>query len=233
MYIVEVKNLRIFYAKSLVVNDVSFALKKGETLTIIGPNGSGKTTLFRALINAIPYEGKIKMGNGVTVGYVPQKIDLKRDLPVTVREFLLLHKFYRHQYKEINDPAKDTLALVNLPMHFLDKRIGNLSAGELQRVLIAFALIGKPSLLLFDEPTSSVDIAGQETVYDLLHNLQQNNNFAMILISHDLSVVYRYADMVLCLNHSQVCLGPPKEVLTPESLTALYGVDKKFYTHSL
>ena len=124
------------------------------------------------------------------------------------------------------------LKAVDLAPGFLNKRIGELSSGELQRVLIAWAIVGRPDLLLFDEPTASVDMAGQRTVYELLRKLQEEHNLALILISHDLTVVYRYAGKVLCLNRKQVCFGVPDEVLTPTELAKLYGGDRKFYHHA-
>ena len=126
---------------------------------------------------------------------------------------------------------KEALEIVGLDISFFLKSIGSLSAGQFQRVLIAFALIGKPMVLLFDEPTASIDMKGEETLYDLLHRLQDIHRFSLILISHDLTFVYRYADRVLCLNKEQLCFGVPEEVLTPQALEKLYGTGGKFYHH--
>lgn len=220
------------YDKQVVIDGVSFSLERGETLAIIGPNGSGKTTLFRAILGAIKYGGEIKMPSGIRIGYVPQKIDLERDLPITVREFLILRKHAEASERWLKEHSLEAvLKMVDLEAYFLGKKIGELSAGELQRVLVAWAIVGHPDLLLFDEPTASVDVAGQKTVYELLHKLQDEHNLALILISHDLTVVYRYANKVLCLNRAQVCFGVPSEVLTPAELAKLYGGDRKFYHH--
>lgn len=221
MSILEVKDLKVSYDKQIVLDGVSFSLGRGEALAVIGPNGSGKTTLFRAILGAIKYSGEIKMPGGIKIGYVPQKIDLERDLPITVREFLNLRGSH----------PDAVLKMVDLEPAFLSKKIGELSAGEFQRVLIAWAIGGHPDLLLFDEPTASVDVAGQKTAYELLHKLQEEHNLGLILISHDLTVVYRYANKVLCLNREQVCFGVPSEVLTPKELGRLYGGDRKFYQH--
>ena len=221
MPILEVKNLNVRYGEQIILDNISFDLEKGDALAIIGPNGSGKTTLLRAILGAISFEGKITLVENARIGYVPQKIDLARDLPITVGEFLSL-----------KDAGKSAARhLVNLSPMFLKKRLGELSAGELQRTLIAWAVIGRPSLLLFDEPTASVDVAGQETVYELLHRLQDKYGLTLILISHDLTIVYRYASKVLCLNKAQLCFGIPAEVLTPGELTKLYGGGRKFYHH--
>ncbi len=229
MPILEVKNLKVRYGEQSVLENISFDLEKGDTLAIIGPNGSGKTTLLRAILGAIPYVGEIKRALEVKIGYVPQKIDLERDLPITVQEFLLLKS---KQGESSAYSPHQALELVNLPAGFLKKRISELSAGEFQRALIAWAVIDRPSLLLFDEPTASVDVAGQETVYELLHRLHDKYDLTLILISHDLTVVYRYANKVLCLNREQVCFGAPSEVLTPKELEKLYGGGHKFYHHT-
>ena len=201
MPILEVKNLKAAYEKQVVLDNISFSLERGETLAVIGPNGSGKTTLFRAILGAVGYEGDIKISDGTRIGYVPQKIDLERDLPITVKEFLVLRSSAAPSGRwQAGHSPEEALKAVDLTPIFLNKRIGELSAGELQRVLIAWAVSGHPDLLLFDEPTASVDVAGQRTVYELLHKLQDEHNLALILISHDLTVVYRYANKVLCLN---------------------------------
>lgn len=228
MPILEIKDLKVRYGEQSVLENISFSLEEGETLAIIGPNGSGKTTLLRAILGALSYEGAIKIYDSVQIGYVPQKVDLERDLPITVSEFLLLKGAKK---KTSAYSPRTALELVNLSEKFLKKRLGELSAGELQRILIAWAVIDRPKLLLFDEPTASVDIAGQETVYDLLHRLQDKYNLTLILISHDLTVVYRYASKVLCLNRAQICFGAPSDVLTPAELEKLYGGNRKYYHH--
>ena len=153
---------------------------------------------------------------------MPQKIDLERDLPITVKEFLALRS---------RAEPEGLLQAVDLGPAFLKKRIGELSAGELQRVLIAWAISGHPNLLLFDEPTASVDLAGQKTVYELLHKLQDERNLALILMKKEVRFVYGNAKKVLCLNRQQICFGVPSEVLTPAELAKLYGGDRKFYHH--
>lgn len=233
MAFLEIKNLKVILQNQTVLDNISFSLERGETLAVIGPNGSGKTTLFKAILGALPYSGEVTKAKGLKIGYVPQKLDLERDLPMTVAEFITLrgHGGAR-EILEDEHSAEEIIKMVGLSPNYLIKRIGELSSGELQRVMIAWALVGHPDLLLFDEPTASVDVAGQETVYELLHKLQDDYNLTLILISHDLTVVYKYAPKVLCLNKTQVCLGPPSEVLTPQELEKLYGGERKFYHHN-
>jgi len=228
MSFLKVDNLSVLYGKESVLSDISFSLEKGETIAVIGPNGSGKTTLFRALLGTIPFTGEIRWGEKVKIGYVPQRLDLERNLPLTIQEFLLLHPL---STKQGSYSPNEVLGIVGLDPQFLEKSLGSLSAGQFQRALIAFALIAQPTILLFDEPTASIDIKGEETLYDLLHRLQDVHRFGMILISHDLTFVYRYADKVLCLNKKQLCFGIPQEVLTPQELERLYGTGGKFYHH--
>ena len=228
MPILEIKNLEVSYYKEKILEDVSFSLDRGDTLAVIGPNGSGKTSLFRAVLGSLPFNGEIIKEKGIRIGYVPQKVDLERDIPITVKEFLFLRN---HPEADQKHTPEKVLEMVGLKANYLKKRIGELSSGELQRTLIAWATIGHPDLLLFDEPTASVDLAGQETVYELLHKLQDERNLTLILISHDLTVVYQYANKVLCLNKRQICFGPPMEVLTPEELKKLYGGERKLYHH--
>ena len=229
MPILEIKNLSAGYYKERILEGVSFSLERGDTLAIIGPNGAGKSTLLKAILGAIPFSGEIIKEKKVRIGYVPQKLDLDLDLPITVEEFLALRN---HPESDDKHTPENVLKLVDIKQIYLKKKIGELSSGEFQRVLIAWAIVGHPDLLLFDEPTANVDIVGQETVYELLHKLQDEHNITLILISHDLTVVYRYANKVLCLNKGQICFGPPAEVLTQDELRKLYGGERKLYHHT-
>src|SRR3989338_7698268 len=227
MPILEVKNLSVWRDRKPVLEGVSFSLEKGENLAIIGPNGAGKTTLFRAILGAQRFRGEIIKAPGTKFGYVPQKLDLERDLPITVKEFLTLRP---HEGKDKNHSPESVLNMVGLTKEFLKRKIGELSSGELQRIMVAWSVIGHPDLLLSDEPTASIDIAGQETVYELLRKLQDERGLAIIIISHDLSVVYKYAGKVLCLNKDQICFGPPAGGFKPFAVGKILGGQKKnFY----
>lgn len=227
MALLSLRDVSASYNDASIIKGVSFELERGETLAVIGPNGSGKTTLLRAIIGTISHAGDIVMEEGTRIGYVPQKLDLERNIPLTVQEFLMLAP----RPKSARGIAFAALPeLISLPKSYLARSLSTLSSGEFQRVLIGFALMTEPTLLLFDEPTASVDIAGQETVYDLLRRLQKSHAFALILISHDLSIVYQHADRVLCLNRSHAHVGTPEE-LTPTHLQHLYGGEVKLHAH--
>ncbi|OGY68008.1 MAG: hypothetical protein A3H63_01565 [Candidatus Harrisonbacteria bacterium RIFCSPLOWO2_02_FULL_45_10c] len=225
--ILKVSNLTVAFGKEIVIDNLDFEIQKGDVLAVIGPNGAGKTTLFKALLGMIPYRGTVAWAAGVRIGYVPQRMEIETDVPLTVYEFLAL----RQSAGFSREKAEEAVASVLLPKEILNSGLGSVSVGQRQRILIAWALLGKPSVLLFDEPTADIDIRGQESIYQLLHHLQDKYNFTVILISHDLNIVYKYAEQVLCLNRQKICFGPPAEVLSPEQMQHLYGGEHAFYHH--
>ncbi len=225
----EVRNLSVAFGQDRVLRDLSFAVEAGKTLAIIGPNGAGKTVLFRALIGALPYEGSVVWAPATRLGYVPQKLDIERDLPLTGYDFLGAKARVTH---DAPGEIARVLQAVSLDADVAARPIGTLSGGQFQRLLVAFALMGRPTVLLFDEPTAGVDQPGEESIYALFRDLQREHGFALLLISHELNLVYRYADTVLCLSRSEACFGPPIEVLTTERLQAMYGAEVKFHDHA-
>lgn len=229
--ILEVKNLSVVLDNQVILRDISFVVKRGEALAIIGPNGSGKTVLFHALFGLVPYQGEVRWQEGVRIGYVPQKFLLDKSMPVSVKEFFLLRsaQFWFPRYKFLEHLGHE-LNLFGLEKDILTKPMGELSGGQLQRVLISWAMLNHPDVLLFDEPTTGIDVGAEETIYNLMHRLQDERGTTIILISHDLNIVYRYAQQVLCLNKKMVCHGPPAKVLNPEDLVRLYG-EGGFYHH--
>jgi len=222
--ILKVRNLNVELDNEKVISDLSFQVKRGEILTILGPNGAGKTVLLRTLLGVLPYQGTIEWQEGIKVGYVPQRLPFIKDIPLTVREFLKLKINSENAIKEV-------LRLVGIKNEILQKKIDELSSGQFQRILVGWGLLGAPQVLLFDEPMAGIDISGQESIYDLLKNLQKEKGFTILLISHDLSVVYKFSSNVLCLNKKVLCYGSPQEILTPENLAQLYGGQIKFYQH--
>jgi zinc transport system ATP-binding protein len=226
--ILEVDHLSVAFGPNRVLQDLSFRVAEGECLAVIGPNGSGKTVLFKALIGAVPTTGRIAWADSVTIGYVPQKLDIERDLPMTGVDFL---RAKASVTRSAPDEIGRILELVNLSRDAVAQPIGALSGGQFQRLLLAFALMGHPRVLLFDEPTAGVDEPGEEAIYSMLRRLQQEERLTLLLISHELSLVYRYATNVLCLSRLRTCFGAPLEILTPERLREVYGTDTKFHLH--
>ena len=210
----------------LSVKNLEVEINKGDALAIIGPNGAGKTMLLRALLDLDDYKGEIKWAPEIKIGYVPQRMDIETDIPLTVREFFYLRD------AEINEiKIKEALTFVHFDEEILNSGFGEISVGQRQRVLVAWAIITKPDVLLFDEPTADVDIVGQKSIYAMLHKLQHDLNLTVILVSHDLNVVYKYADKVICLNRKKICEGAPNEILNTERLLEIYGGEKAFYHH--
>lgn len=230
--VLEVNDLSVrFDEEEPVLKDISFSINKGDVLAIIGPNGAGKTVLFRALMGLITYDGNIKWADDIKLGYVPQKLPENIHLPLTVGEFFVLKsKKFLLKDKPLLQSVVHELKSVGLGEEILNHKLVHLSRGQLQRVLIAWAILGHPNVLLFDEPTAGIDIAGEDTIYNLLHKLQDERGLTILLISHDLHVVYRYADSVLCLNKQQLCFGEPRKTLTNEQIAKLYG-ESAFYHH--
>ena len=222
--VLEVKDLSVELAGEKVINNLSFELKKGDTLTILGPNGAGKTVLLKTLLGLLPYKGEIEWKKNVRIGYVPQRLPFIKDIPLSVKDFLKLKKSSEEEIEGI-------LNSVGFKENLLDKKIGNLSSGQFQRILIAWSLIENPQVLLFDEPTTGIDIEGEETVYNLLAKLKEERELTILLVTHDLSVVYAFSNYVICLNKQPICYGFPQEVLTPENLKRLYGEEVKYYRH--
>jgi zinc transport system ATP-binding protein len=228
MNLLTVKNLCVRIEGKVIVENLSFELGPSDTLSILGPNGAGKTVLLKALLNLVPYSGEIVWDPSVRIGYVPQKIDADRHLPLTYRDlFNSKCRIANVATAQIDEISQS----VGLKREMLATPVGHLSGGYFQRGLIGFALIGKPNVLLLDEPTASIDESGEEHIYELIRRLQSEYKLAVITVSHDLSFVYRYATKVLCLNKRSVCIGPPREALTPDVLEKLYGPSFGYYVH--
>jgi zinc transport system ATP-binding protein len=226
--VLDVERLSVRLDRTAVLRDLGFSVAEGSALAVIGPNGAGKTVLFRALIGALRHDGMVRWAPGTRIGYVPQKLDIERDLPITGRDFL------DAKAAVSQTPSADAgrvLELVNLSASVAAQPIGALSGGQFQRLLLAFALMGRPTVLLFDEPTAGVDEPGEERLYEMIHRLQETERLTLLLISHELSVVYRYATNVLCLSRESPCFGPPEEILTPERIEQLYGTPLKYHHH--
>lgn len=227
--ILKVEKLTVEFYGQKVVEDVNFTIKRGEVLAVVGPNGSGKSVLFRALLGLVPHVGKITWRKGIKIGYVPQRLAVEKDFPLTAGEFLTLRGVRPRQEIE---KVLDEVGLYKRNKGYdwlLNKKLGQLSSGQFQRLLIADSLTGKPDVLLFDEPIAGIDIAGEETIYELFRRLQSSTELTVILISHDLNVVHDFTDLVLGLNRKQICFGRPHEVLDHKILHHLYGKDFERY----
>jgi len=228
--ILQVKDLNVKFGEEEVIRNLSFKVRRGEFLIVLGPNGAGKTTLFKAILGLIPSNGQIiwLTKENPKIGYLPERLsqDKFKNLPILVREFF-------HFKEKLDEKIFNILQEVGLvPQEVLNKNPGALSSGQFQRMLIAWSLISEPEILFFDEPATGIDIGGEETIYSLLEKFWKRKNLTILLITHDLDIVYKYATNVLCLSKKEVCcFGPPKEILTPKALEKVYGTRIKFYEH--
>jgi len=225
--VLEVKNLNVSFNNEAVIKDLSFDVKKSEVLVILGPNGAGKTTLLRTLLGIVPHTGEI-IWRTKNISYLPPQefVQRKNMPPLSVLEFFKIKNDSLKRIKEI-------INMVGLDKSILNKEFYNLSTGQFQRMLIAWALINKPEVLLLDEPASGIDIGGEETIYSLLHKFWEKWGITILMVTHDLNIVWEHATNVLCLNKRGLCYGPPEKVLAPKRLKELYGVGIKFYKHKV
>lgn len=224
--ILNVSNLNVTLNGDEILKNLSFNVQRGEVLVVLGPNGAGKTTLFKTILGLLPYTGEIEWKTK-RISYVPpQELLHRKDLPP-----LILEDFFK--FKKVDEQQiSQTLDLVGLEPSILQKGFSTLSTGEFQRMLIAWGLVDCPEVLLLDEPAYGIDLGGQETIYSLLHRFWKEHKLTILLITHDLNIVWEQADSVLCLNKSYFCYGKPQEVITPQQLENLYGTGIEFYKHS-
>ena len=234
--LIAVKALTKVYGQETVLEDVSFTVSSGSMLTIIGPNGAGKTTLVKILLGLIePTRGEVLVYGKKSalirdrIGYVPQRFLFDRSIPMTVHEFLMLAACEYEEHSR-EDVVIKALRDVDLPK-VSSQQLAALSGGQLQRVMIARALMHNKEILILDEPSAGIDVAAEKTVYDLILRLNKERHVTVVIISHELDIVFNYASEVICLNKRLVCHGVPKQVITKDVLTQMYGHLAGAYHH--
>jgi zinc transport system ATP-binding protein len=199
-----------------VLKHVSLSIRPKEIVTLIGPNGCGKTTLVKTMLGLLkPNQGRITTAPGLKMGYMPQRFVIEPTLPITVARFLSL----AHSHIVTQEELFHTLGI----MHLQKTELQHLSGGETQRVLMAYALLGQPNLLVLDEPIQGVDVGGQIELYQLLHRLRDYLDCSIFMVSHDLHLVMANTDRVICLNQHICCQGKPESVLNDPAYLALFG----------
>ena len=215
--LVEVEGLEVRAGGRVLVTGIDLTLKRGEVMSIIGPNGAGKTTLVRAVLGLIePNAGRVRITPGVTIGYMPQRIELDRNLPMTVRRFLGLAGRF--------PPGHRTEVLTETGIaHIIDSSVHDVSGGEWRRVLLARALLRDPDLLVLDEPVQAVDVTGQAELYRLITDIRDRRGCGVLMVSHDLHVVMSSTDRVVCINTHLCCAGHPDAVSRDPSYVELFG----------
>jgi zinc transport system ATP-binding protein len=218
MNLIAAEHVCVRFDGNEVLHDVSLGVAAGEIVTILGPNGSGKSTLLRALLGILPLaEGRILRQPGLRFGYVPQRLHLDRTMPITVRRFLSL------PVRVPDQAATEALARVGMAGHG-DDQMTALSGGQMQRVLLARALLGAPQILMLDEPTQGLDQPGEAAFYRLIEDVRRETGVAVLMVSHDLHVVMAASDRVICLNGHICCEGTPRVVSNAPEYRALFGL---------
>ncbi|MEH2088397.1 metal ABC transporter ATP-binding protein [Nostoc sp.] len=250
--ILKVEGLTVYQGSYLAVRDVSFELLPGTDTAIVGPNGAGKSTLVKAVLDLIPRSaGTIEiLGRPIsrlghlrhTLGYMPQNFIFDRSFPISVSELVGLgwtkegkkkNSFFSKLWKQ--DREKSTAVTEALrrtdAYHLQHQAIGTLSGGQLKRVLLAYCLVMPRKLLVLDEAFAGVDVQGAADFYALLNELKREEGWTVLQVSHDIDMVNRHCDRVLCLNQSIVCTGKPEIALSPQNLLATYGPGFSRYQH--
>jgi zinc transport system ATP-binding protein len=218
-------NIGFCAQNKVILKNINLVFSEKEITTIIGPNGAGKTTLLKIMLNLLkPTEGKVKRAPNLKISYVPQKMDLSYSLPLTVEHFLLLNDDV--DKKDI-DLFLDRVGALKLKK----EQLFTLSGGEWQRVLLSRALIRRPKVLFLDEPTQGMDVIGRDELYAHLVNVRDELHCSVILVSHDLHIVFSESDKIICLNQHICCQGSPKQVKESKEYQNLFGLYLKPYKH--
>ncbi len=226
--LLELKGAAVRFGERQVLRAIDLRIDAGEIITLIGPNGAGKTTLVRVVLGLLtPDEGTQERRRGLSIGYMPQKLHVEPSLPLTVERFLRLAK---HAAPERIQRALERVGCV----HLRNSPVQRISGGELQRILLARALLQQPQLLVLDEPAQGVDINGQRALYQLIREIRDETGCAVLMVSHDLHLVMAATDRVLCLNQHICCSGHPEQVSRDPIYRELFGIaadELAFYAH--
>jgi zinc transport system ATP-binding protein len=232
----KIQDFGVTIGKAEILKNINLHIHCGDLTALIGANGAGKSTLIKALLGDIPHSGHInfidgnkKIARKPKMGYVPQKLDFDYSSPVSVIDIFSAALDERPVWFSISRNSRkkilESLSLVD-GEYLIDKRLGVLSGGELQRVLLALALQPIPDILLLDEPVSGIDQNGLKLFYKTVSNLRKNYDLSIILVSHDLHLVSQYADRIAFINNKTIeCCGTPEEVFSNDKVINVFGVD--------
>lgn len=227
--LISLENISVQFGQFTALSNVSVQIKANSITTIVGPNGGGKSTLLKVLLKLIqPSQGRVSHQAGLKIGYVPQKLHFDPAIPLSVTKFLSLKP------NVSADEISQALSLFSI-QHLAHNAVQKLSGGELQRVLLARAILNRPQLLVLDEPMQGVDITGQTELYQLLNHTRAWLNCAILMVSHDLNIVMANTDEVLCINRHLCCAGSPSTISNDPNFIRLFGEsfaqNVAFYAH--
>ena len=227
-----IQDLSVKIAGDAVLRDVDLHVHCGEMVALIGPNGAGKSTLMKAILGQRDYEGVISFSvpgqrtRKAKIGYVPQSPSFDPGDPMTVADLFACCMSKRPAFLGLSKSMQEKV-LISLERvrgeDLIDKRVGALSGGELQRVLLALALEPVPNILLLDEPLSGVDVEGMETLMEMLDEIRKSYDLSILMTTHDFAMLPRYADQVVLINHTVACQGTPMEVLGSEAFRTVFN----------
>jgi zinc transport system ATP-binding protein len=227
----KLEQISLSFGQRIILHDVSLEVYPESVLSVIGPNGAGKSTLLKVLLGLQkPDKGTVWQAPGLRIGYVPQKFHVDHLLPLTVARFAGLNQS-RRDLGALRAAAEEVGVV-----HLLEQPVQSLSGGELQRVLLARALLNKPQMLVLDEPGQGVDVGGLGELYQLINRLKKEHGYGVLMVSHDLHLVMEATDQVLCLNRHICCSGQPEAVSRHPEYRRLFGdlrsaVGLAVYTH--
>ncbi|XBC39540.1 MAG: zinc ABC transporter ATP-binding protein ZnuC [Buchnera aphidicola (Chaetogeoica yunlongensis)] len=214
---IRLKKIFVNFNNRSILSNISLILTSNCILTLVGPNGAGKSTLVKVILGLLkPNQGKVYYKNNLRIGYIPQNLKLHSSLPISVNRFMNLSQ-YKNQLLIKNVLNKVHASnLINIPLQ-------KLSSGEMQKILLARALLNQPELLVLDEPTQGIDIIGQIEFYKLLNQIKYELECSIFMVSHDLNIVMANTDQVVCLNNHICCFGPPESVSKNSKFLAIFG----------
>ncbi len=233
LHCTKIKDMTVVIEGKKIVDDVSLHIHCGQLTMIIGKNGAGKSTLLKAILNEIKHTGTVefvdlkeKQQKNIKIGYVPQQLNVERDMPTTVYDMFASYisnsPVCFRKNKKLYEKIKENLSHFDADK-LIDKRVGNLSGGELQRVLLAIATTPIPNLLILDEPVSGIDVNGIKDFYEILVKLKDEYDMSIVLVSHDLNLVRKFADKVILLDKKVLKEGKPEEVFESEEFKNIFG----------
>lgn len=215
--LITAQNITLTHQGKKILDDVSFTLQPGEFITLIGPNGAGKSSLIKVLLGLIKQDsGTIKRAKSMRLGYTPQLFTPNPFIPISVVDFLTLNQNVEKSFIKETAETTGVASLLNSPLK-------DLSGGELQKVLLTRALMNKPNVLILDEPAQNLDVDGQMQLYKLIQDIHQQQNCAILMVSHDLHRVMKESSQVLCLYHHICCKGHPEAILKDEQFNDLFA----------
>lgn len=226
-----IQDLGVKIGEDSILKDVQMHVHCGEMVALIGPNGAGKSTLLKAILGQVDHEGVISFSvpgqrsRKAKIGYVPQSPTFDPGDPLTVADLFACCMSKRPAFLGLSKSMREKVLLCLERVHgedLIDKRVGTLSGGELQRVLLALALEPVPNILILDEPLSGVDVEGMETLMDMLDEIRQTYDLSILMTTHDFAMLPQYADQVVLINHAVVCQGSPIEVLGSEAFRQVF-----------